>query len=160
MLAKREHSAAELQAKLRARGFSHRAVNEVICQLCEEELLSDTRFAEAYVRSRVAKGYGPAAIHQALRVRGVSEDVIAACLDDHRAEWGFRLRSLKNKRFGPDAPSCDAEQARQVRFLCRRGFTMKQVCKALKGVRERTGSPQRPGEELAPALRKERLPRL
>ena len=155
----REHSETELAGKLRARGFEHQAVNELIHQLRDQALLSDTRFAQAYASSRAAKGYGPAAIKQALRVRGVSDDVIASCLDGNDSEWEARLRSVKDKRFGPNAPSGPSERARQARFLVRRGFTTEQVQQALGGSRERTGPPKRPLEERVPAQSKRRPPR-
>lgn len=144
---------------MRARGFEQQAVNELICQLHAQALLCDTRFAQAYALSRAAKGYGPAVIRQALRVRGVSDDVIASCLDGNSGEWEACLRSVKNKRFGPDAPSGPNERTRQARFLFRRGFTTEQIRQALGGSRERTAPLERPREERAPAARKQRSPR-
>ena len=135
-MARREHSEAELESKLRARGFERQAVTELIRELREQTLLCDTRFAQAYISSRAARGYGPAIIIQALRVRGVSEEVIARCVDGGSREWEARVHLAKDKRFGSSAPSSASARARQARFLFRRGFTPEQIRRALGGARE------------------------
>ena len=132
----REHSEAELETKLRTRGFERQAVTELVRELRSQALLCDARFAQAYTSSRVAKGYGPAAVRQALRARGVSEEVISGCIDGKSTEWEARLRSARDKRFGPDAPTSATECARQARFLSRRGFTTEQIRRALSARHE------------------------
>ena len=59
ILARREHCCAELKRKLQAKSFSGDTIDTVLRQLQDEGLLSDSRFAESYVRFRAMKGFGP-----------------------------------------------------------------------------------------------------
>ena len=70
LLSRREHSQLELRKKLVAKGFADDEVDELLLRLHEENLQSDERYAESYVRQRVDKGYGPIRIRQELRQKG------------------------------------------------------------------------------------------
>ncbi|MEF8833665.1 MAG: RecX family transcriptional regulator [Halofilum sp. (in: g-proteobacteria)] len=59
LLARREHAAAELAAKLEQRGYARAAIDAEIEQLAAEGLQSDERFAMLFVEQRVARGDGP-----------------------------------------------------------------------------------------------------
>ena len=52
LLARRDHSRAELLQKLTARGFDITAVEALLDRLAAQRLQSDARFAEIYVRMR------------------------------------------------------------------------------------------------------------
>ena len=139
LLARREHSVAELQRKLRThvarRGEAEDAevIDEVLEQLQADGLLSDARFTEAFVRYRAGNGYGPQRIQAELRERGVSEKMAADYLDAGDPEWFERARGVRRKRFGDNAPSDFKERARQARFLVYRGFTTDQARRAVDG---------------------------
>ena len=127
MLARREHSAAELRQKLAARGFDAGEVEEVLCQLGREGLQSDARFAETWVHHRTQRGYGPVRIRQELRDRGVPAELIELNLDEADAEWFTRLVEVHRRKYGTSPPSSYREQARQSRFLYQRGFSAEQI---------------------------------
>ena len=132
LLARREHSAVELERKLAERGHPPAAVREVLGTLGAEGLLSDERFAESYVRTRTEKGVGPVRIQAELRERGVDDEVIAQHLDFSDPAWVMRAAAALRKRFGVREPADFAEHARQVRFLQYRGFTTAQVRTVLR----------------------------
>ena len=127
LLARREHSEQELQAKLVARGFAAQAVGEVLASLKHEGIQDDERYAEAYVRSRVAKGYGPLRITRELSERGMAEELAIQALAAMNPDWGEQARVVRQKKFGLRAPADFREQARQSRFLQYRGFTSEQI---------------------------------
>ena len=133
MLAGREHSRAELQRKLAARGHTTGAVEKVLDDLQGRGLLDDRRFAEQYARMRVRKGYGPLRIRAELRERGIDTATIGVLLDAGSYDWRELLREVRLKRFGPQKPAVRSEQARQARFLSRRGFPESLVRAALLG---------------------------
>ncbi len=122
LLAQREHSRHELEAKL-ARRFSDAALcGQVLDGLEGRGLLSDERFTEQYVNSRMRKGFGPLRIRAELRERGVADELIEAWLDLSAEEWLAQLRDAAQGRFG-DSPLQDARsQSKQARFLQYRGF--------------------------------------
>lgn len=127
LLARREHSAAEMRAKLLAREFDAGDVDLAIDRLVDEGLLSDARFAEAFVSSRIRKGQGPTRIRAELRERGVASGLIDAQLGGLDIDWTDMARSVREKKFGAGAPTDFRERAKQSRFLQYRGFTGEQI---------------------------------
>ncbi len=127
LLARREYATAELRHKLLGQGHGPEAVEAVLRTLSEEGLLSDGRFAESYIRSRVAKGYGPVRIEHELQQRAIDDAVVVECLDRYQSEWSARVAAARRKRFGTPLPGDAKERARQSRFLQYRGFTPDQI---------------------------------
>jgi len=134
LLMRREHAVVELQKKLAARGFDADIVAEVIERLVDEELVSDARFTEAFVRYRCNNGHGPQRIQSELRERGVSEKIQADYLDAGDSRWFDRAVQVRFKRFGNALPEDFKERARQARFLQYRGFTSEQIREVLNDV--------------------------
>ena len=129
MLARREHSRAELARKLAADG-TREDIHAVLDQLERSGLLSDARFAEAYVSSRAAR-VGNARLRHDLRARGIAEDAIAAALPAEAHSETERAREVWRRKFA--APPADrADYARQARFLQQRGFAVDIIRKVLK----------------------------
>ena len=141
LLARREHSVAELRRKLqshtngraKAQNLDTAVIDDVLAQLQNEGLVSDERFTEAFVRYRNNNGYGPQRIQAELRERGVSEKIALIYLDFGDPQWFERALSVRNKRFGEDKPKDLKERARQARFLQYRGFTADQAGQVLDG---------------------------
>ena len=126
LLARREHSLAELRRKLADRDFDTEQVEHALAGLVRDGLADDGRFVEAFVASRIRKGQGPIRIRAELVERGVSSDAIAAVLPDAH-DWRALAREVRRKRFGAAAPADFRERARQSRFLEYRGFTAEQI---------------------------------
>lgn len=122
LLTRREHSCQELSQKLRHKGFDRSLVEEIIAGLQNEGLVSDERFAESFMRSRINKGYGPTRIIHELRQRGVSGQIIAVTVIEDDPEWYELASKVREKRFGKVLPQTMADKARQQRFLQYRGF--------------------------------------
>jgi regulatory protein len=102
-------------------------VEEVLARLAAEGLLSDARFAETYVCSRVQRGCGPLRIRDELRARGVDQALIDDRLHAFDDRWREQIERVRSKRFGPAMPVDFRERARQMRFLQQRGFTPEQI---------------------------------
>ena len=131
-LARREHSEVELRRKLAKRGFDAGLIETTLADLVAENLLSNTRFAEAFVHSRFKKGSGPQKIHAELRERGIDEGLIDASIAEFDQQWRERVREVREKRFGAGLPGDFKERARQMRFLQQRGFTSEQISGVFK----------------------------
>ncbi|MFA5530400.1 MAG: regulatory protein RecX [Thiohalomonadaceae bacterium] len=131
LLARREHSARELRAKLVRKGAPAELVAEVVAALAAEGLQSDTRFTEVYVRSSIARGQGLVRIRAALREHGIGEPVMDEALGACAADWPEQLEQVRRKRFGAALPDDPKERARQARFLQYRGFSAEQIRRAL-----------------------------
>ncbi|MDE2023081.1 MAG: regulatory protein RecX [Gammaproteobacteria bacterium] len=133
LLARREHSVQELSAKLVARGYEPGSVGEAVGALAAGNLVSDVRFVEEFVASRLRRGAGPAKIREELRGRGVDTAQVEARLAEHRDAWVVNAEHVRRKRFGAALPQDHAERARQARFLQQRGFTAGQIRQVMKG---------------------------
>ncbi len=121
LLARREHSRRELARKLKSRGYTDEQVQHALASLTADGLQSDARFAEAFVRQRMAQGYGPRKIQYELQERGISADQIRGCLPDDAETWLHQARTIHRKRFGQRAET-PKELAKQQRYLQARGF--------------------------------------
>ena len=127
MLARREHSARELDRKLGISDTGRKVIAEVISQLQREGLQSDRRFTDSYIHSRIEKGYGPSRIAHELKEKGISEDLIRELLSAMKADWPACISRVREKKFGHANPGSFREQARQARFLQYRGFSSEQI---------------------------------
>lgn len=135
LLGRREHSRRELANKLATRFDLPAAAPEL--QACLDRLAadgyqSDERFAEVFVRSRRARGYGPVFIEQELRQRGLAAGLIQATVDRSDEIWSSLAGELKRKKFGVGSVTAIQEKAKVVRFLRYRGFLQPQVDAALQ----------------------------
>jgi regulatory protein len=139
LLARREHGRAELAAKLDRRGVPAEEIVRTLDRLEARGLLSEQRFVEQLIVSRLRRGYGPLRIRADLAARRIdsraADDGLA--LDD--AEWAARAERARRRQFGEKLPRERAERARQARFLERRGFTAAQIGRVLRGVSEDFG---------------------
>lgn len=132
MLARREHSAAELFHKLRMRGYDEASIQAVIDALGKEGLQSDVRYTENYIHSRIEKGYGPVRIVQELRQKGINDELIQLHLAEQEPDWLELAGQVRMKRFGRNMPRDLKEQAKQSRFLQQRGFSGEQISRLFR----------------------------
>jgi regulatory protein len=128
LLARREHSRAELNRKLASHGTEEEIAN-VLTQLETEGLLSDARAAGAFVRAHAGR-FGAARLCQDLRSRGLDPQLAQADFGELETELE-RARAVWTKKFA--TPPADARDwARQARFLQGRGFATEVIRKLLK----------------------------
>lgn len=136
-LARREHSRAELKAKLAANHpGSQVLIDDVLDRLAEQGLQSDARFAEAYCRARVNRGYGRRYIEAALRQKGVDAGCVEEAIAGADVDWCELAASVVIKRFGPESADDMRGKSRRVRFLQYRGFAGDEVRHALEVLTE------------------------
>ena len=133
LLARREHSRAELERKLKTRGAPPDLVAEARAGLAGRKLQSDERYAESLVTSRIGRGQGPVRIRRELSEQGIDAAGIEAALAAADPDWFALARETRRRRFGAEAPAEWKERARQARFLEYRGFSGEQIRHALGG---------------------------
>ena len=135
-LARREHSLFELQQKLSKKfpAVSSVAIDEVLFKLREQNLQSDDRFTEAYVRYRKAKGFGYLHIQAELLSRRVELSILERYLIEDDSDWIKIIQAhLLKKLAGGDSIAYGSKQHRRlVWFLETRGFTPLEIKQALK----------------------------
>jgi len=129
LLARREHSRAELARKLGQAGFAQDGIEPLLDEFEEKKWLSDQRFAENYVADHRTRA-GSIKLAYDLRQRGVSDAIIESVLCENRDTELERAHQIWQKKFG--VPPVDmAGKIRQMRFLQNRGFTVEMIRKIL-----------------------------
>jgi len=123
LLARREHAVAELRQKLARRFVDTELIDAQIEGLARDGLQSDRRYAESFVRQRIARGQGPVRIRGEMRQRDLAEALIDAALDAAGVDWQLLAAAALERRFGTAAPADLRERARRARFLQYRGFS-------------------------------------
>ncbi len=126
LLAMREHSAKELTEKLGRKFLLSEIVVQVVADLKEQNLQSDERFAEAFIRMRQQQGKGSVLIKMELQERGVDAYLISQLLDESDSIWFALVREVRMKRFR-QMPIGALEKAKQMRFLHSRGFSRRHI---------------------------------
>ena len=130
MLARREHSRAELARKLAAHAEDE-DLDALLDDLERENLLSNNRFADMLLNARAGR-HGSVRLKAELRDKGVPAELIEAAVSKARGNDLEAARAVWRKKFG--APPRDAtERARQMRFLAGRGFPAGVVSKVVGG---------------------------
>jgi len=132
LLARREHTRAELAGKLATHG-TQEDIETVLADLERSGLLSDARAAAAYVRGHAAR-FGAARLRQTLRTKGVDSELIEEQVAELPAEIE-RAREVWARKFG-SAPGDAREWAKQARFLQSRGFASDVIRRLLKDTAE------------------------
>jgi len=126
LLSRREHSSKEIREKLILRFDDIVIINSVITKLEENNLINDTRFAEAYVSSRKRKGFGPKKITFELLSKGVSESVANRIIDEEGG-WKRAAKLAFTKKFKNGISSDVKNSLKQKSFLKNRGFGFKEI---------------------------------
>ena len=105
-------------------------VSHTIARLLEEKLLSDERYAEMVLNSRMNRGYGPIYINQALRAKGVPEQITEILFEELAPDWEDVARQAITRKFAGHETSYEL-WGKAARFLQRRGFSSSTVRSAL-----------------------------
>lgn len=121
LLARREHSRAELARKLAAHAPSAEALEQLLDALAARRQLSDERYAEERAR-QLARKYGAARIRLDLIAKGVPAETAARLSSASGAGDVERARAILARKYRQPARSA-AERARRMRFLQGRGFS-------------------------------------
>jgi regulatory protein len=132
LLARREHSRAELARKIAAHAESAEQLEALLDDLTVRRLLSDERYAEMRMHARAAR-FGNARLAHELRIQGVAEEIVDAALTAEVDEL-TRARQVWSRKFGDRPQAQDAAgRARQMRFLMSRGFSGETVRSVMHG---------------------------
>lgn len=131
LLARREHSRHELQAKLAPHVQEGEDLDALLDELQARDFINEERVAESLVHRRAPR-LGARRLLQELRRKGLTEDLVRATkaqLADSELE---RAQAVWRQRFG-NAPVTPQERARQMRFLAARGFDTDVVRRVVRG---------------------------
>ena len=118
LLARREHSRAELGRKLSQHAESAEALAALLVDLENRKQLSDERFASERTRS-LSRKFGAARIRHDLKAKGVDAQFIDRISSEGELE---RARAILARKYRQPAATRE-ERAKRMRFLQGRGFS-------------------------------------
>lgn len=140
LISRRARTRAELERRMRRKGFASARIDPCLDRLEEKGLIDDVAVAAAFVRDRLRhRPRGRARLSAELRAKGLSGDVaqsaIAAVFDEEEMDdsklalhvahgWIGRQRSHVLAALASEEPSPEREKARRrvTGYLTRRGF--------------------------------------
>jgi regulatory protein len=140
-LARREHSVAELRARLVGAGVDDATVEQALAVVAEQGYLNDARYARLLAEDRRSlDGWGVERIRERLRRAGIDASLIEQTLApfDGASERAAAVELLR-RRF-PTAPASNAERQRAFALLIRQGYESDLAYEAIRE-RERGEEP-------------------
>ena len=132
LLARREHSEYELRQKLKSRDYDVDAIDAALQALKQDHLLSDARYAEAYVNHRFNAGVGPVKIRYELRQKGITDALADEFLEPLSDRWDQLMMQQRVRKYGDTIPAGYADRMKQARFLQNRGFSPESVMRLFR----------------------------
>jgi regulatory protein len=133
LLARREHTRAELARKLAPDAGSPEALEAVLGQLEARKHLSDERYAEARAH-QLSRKFGAARIRRELVAKGIARETAARFAAGAEKSDLERARSMLERKYRAPA-AAPKERARRARFLQSRGFSLDVIRSALDNFR-------------------------
>jgi len=123
LLARREHTRAELARKLAAHAEDPAELERVLDDFERRGWLSERRVVEQRVHTLRTR-FGARRIERDLIAKGVSDDAVSAALSDLKGGELDAAREVWRRKFSGRLPRTPAERAKQARFMQGRGFDM------------------------------------
>jgi len=129
LLARREHTRAELARKLAPDAGSPGVLEALLDQLNARAQLSDERYAEARAH-RLARKFGALRVRRELVAKGIERETAARFAADVEKTDLERARCMLERKYRVPA-TAPKERARRARFLLSRGFSGEVIRRAL-----------------------------
>lgn len=122
LVGRRDYSSSELARRLEREGYLPDVASGVVTRFEEVGLIDDSRFADFFIRSKLACGWGRSKVERELKRRGVEPSSVPGWPEDYldgsdEAEAAFELASRRRLTGKNDFQKL-------VRFLCGRGYPM------------------------------------
>jgi regulatory protein len=134
LLARREHSRAELGRKLAAHAGPEDNLEALLEDLQRRKLVSDERYAESRTHA-LSRKFGTARIAHELRAKGLDKGLAESAAAAARTTEVDRARAVWLRKFRT-APATREERAKQMRFLQSRGFSFDAIRAVIRGAGE------------------------
>ena len=117
----RERSQKELYERLIASDFKPSVVKNAVDVALKCGLISDERYASAFIRGKTNKGWGKAKIISHLHKNGISEQVIENCSEDFASSDQEFDRAVKEVKTHPSHSK--NPRASLIRRLVNKGYS-------------------------------------
>lgn len=136
-LGRQEYSIAKFTKKLSDNHASDEQIQSIVDEFCQHNWLSEQRYCEGFVRSRISKGQGKIRIINDGRGHQLDSDILTEAINSQSVDWFELALSTYERRYGQKpvanihAKEHTKEKAKRLRFMQYRGFTMDQISYAI-----------------------------
>lgn len=130
-----ERCIADVKSKLETWGADTATAESIIEHLLKEKYVDQTRFCAAFVRDKYRfNQWGRAKIGQALRLKKIPADLIAAGMEeiDEQEYLSILSNLIRQKGKSVKARSEYERNAKLIRFAVSRGFELEDIFRFLK----------------------------
>lgn len=135
LLARREYCESEMYQRLQQKGYDEAIQAEVIAELQASNYLSEYRFAESFLRSRLKRGEAPWLAAQKARQKGVQCELLDCALAEITEAYNAE-EVCRELLLGRDPSGLRFEDQRvwqrQARFLRNKGFDTATILRVLQ----------------------------
>ena len=132
LIDRREYSSKEVEGKLVADGYPQGVIEECLERACEIGLVSDSRYADSFIRSKVYAGWGMGRISRELSQRGIEVSSVRGWPYDYLDPEDEVTRAVKLARTKHVSTARPYEKL--VRYLCTKGYTTGVATRAARRV--------------------------
>lgn len=139
VLGMREHNENELRAKLTNKGFDEIIIDDAIERLKHYDYLSEARYAESFLRSRLKKGETPWLAATKARQKGGDPSAIRVALEEAETKFDAwqTCKDVLDKRDPARLRKNDKRVwQRQLRYLQNKGFDMSIILQVMNDEEE------------------------
>jgi len=134
MLGIREHNEQELRLKLSSKQYDEIIIDDVIEKLKHYDYLSETRYAETFLRYRLKKGETPRFAAQKAKQKGADPAVLSLVLEEveqHFDAWSA-CKDVLDKRDPSGLRKQDKRVwQRQMRYLQHKGYDINTILQVM-----------------------------
>ena len=136
LLSRRNHSTAEMRAKLKKRGFNVDDIEAVLKVCRKENYIDDDATAEMWIRNSIRKGLGPFRIRQVLKQKGLNPAAVDCYFHNHPdapqpLDTARQVLQRKKSNFSREK-NPQKRQQKMYRFLYNRGFSSEVIARAIQ----------------------------
>lgn len=132
LLSRRDYSEHEIRQKYQS--ICHAEHMQTVLERCQcAGYQSDQRFAEVFIRSKAAQGFGWNRIRQDMSRKGIDQTILQAAQEQQAIDWFESAYQLAQRKFSGRVDTKDFKTLqKQLRYLVGRGFDFEQARTALE----------------------------
>ena len=132
LLGMREYSNKSLREKLKSKGYDLLESEQAVTYLLENNWLSDQRFCEVFIRSKISRGQGLNRIQYELVQKGISQRLIEQSLSALEINWQAQCDEITRRKMESAVLENNLKDRQKLeRFLRYRGFSGEQIRKSI-----------------------------
>jgi regulatory protein len=133
VLGMREYSEKSLRLKLKQKSYESIEIEKAIEFLLENNWLSDQRFCEVFIRSKINKGQGLSRIQYELNQKGITQSLIDQSLLKQDINWQKICNEVTIRKVNSVLLENNMKDRQRLeRFLRYRGFSGEQIRKSIQ----------------------------